>query len=71
MHDFGYNSTMCETIDREIVAAYLRGERELIELLEDAISVRNLDNTPVSVDNLNENQRRGYDNLVRRLRDAA
>lgn len=59
------------SITPEIAMAIQKGELDYAHLLCEFESAHNHDNTPVSVDNLNENQKHGYDNLVRRLRDAA
>jgi len=61
---------MCNIIDREIVAAHLRGERDLVETLK-GFELTPASNGIVHSNNLNENQLLGYHAFERRLRDAA
>lgn len=62
---------MKRSLTPEIAMAIQKGEVNYAHLLCEFESVRASDNVAVHVDNLNKNQKLGYENLVRRLRDAA
>lgn len=66
-----YIHIMKHLITPEIAMAIRKGERDYAHLLCDMEIEQAPKMTAVTVDNLNENQKRGYDNLVRRLRNAA
>lgn len=58
-------------INKEIVAAYLRGERDYMAVLQSMELVRAVETAPVHVDHLNDNQQLGYENYERTIRDPA
>ena len=58
-------------ITPEIAMAIQKGERDYAYLLSGMELVRPAKDDFVHVDNLSANQKLGYDNLERRLRDAA
>ncbi len=59
---------MCGEIDKEVIAASMRGELNYAALLQDMDLVRKSKAGVVHVDNLSENQKQGYNNLERRIR---
>ena len=61
---------MGQQITPEIAMAIQKGERDYANLLSDMDLVRPLKTGAVHVNNLNANQKLGYDNLERRLRGA-
>ena len=62
---------MGHQITHEIAMAIRKGEHSYAQLLCDMEIEQAPKITTVHVDNLNDNQKLGYDNLVRRLRGAA
>jgi len=62
---------MKHSLTHEIAMAIRKGEHNYAQLLFDMEIEQPLKAGIVTVDNLNENQKQGYDDLVRRLRDAA
>ncbi len=62
---------MKHSITPEIAMAIQKGERDYAHLLCDMELVGVPETTALTVNKLSANQMHGYDNLVRRLRDAA
>ena len=61
---------MKHSLTPEVAMAIQKGERDYAHLLYDMELVREPKTGIVTIDNLSDNQRHGYENLERRLRDA-
>lgn len=71
LHDLYYSRPMEHQITPEIAQAILKGERDYAATLSGMELARTEKTNVVHVDNLNENQRLGFDQYVRRIRGAS